>query len=184
MKSVLISIQPKWCELIASGQKTVEVRKTAPKLHTPFKVYIYCTQEKRMITCFKPGEEWYGTKIEEFVPIRRYSPSSGRVIGEFVCSEVSNYDYAEMYNPPDWEESLGEQYYITSGDLLRSCLSYEELKKYGQGKKLHGLHISELSIYDKPKKLSEFVMANSQHYCHLQRPPQSWCYVEELNDGN
>lgn len=32
MKSVLISIQPKWCELIASGKKTVEVRKTRPKL--------------------------------------------------------------------------------------------------------------------------------------------------------
>lgn len=28
MKAVLISIQPKWCELIASGQKTVEVCKT------------------------------------------------------------------------------------------------------------------------------------------------------------
>ena len=44
MKSVLISIQPKWCELIASGKKTVEVRKTKPKLETPFKCYIYCTQ--------------------------------------------------------------------------------------------------------------------------------------------
>ena len=44
MKAVLISIQPKWCELIASGKKTVEVRKSRPKLETPFKVYIYCTQ--------------------------------------------------------------------------------------------------------------------------------------------
>ena len=44
MKAVLISIQPKWCELIASGKKTIEVRKTKPKLETPFKCYIYCTQ--------------------------------------------------------------------------------------------------------------------------------------------
>lgn len=43
MKSVLISIQQKWCDLIASGEKTLEVRKTRPKLETPFKVYIYCT---------------------------------------------------------------------------------------------------------------------------------------------
>lgn len=35
MKSCLLSIQPKWCELIASGEKTIEVRKTAPKLETP-----------------------------------------------------------------------------------------------------------------------------------------------------
>ena len=40
MKAVLISIKPKWCELIASGKKTVEVRKTRPKIDTPFKCYI------------------------------------------------------------------------------------------------------------------------------------------------
>ena len=44
MKAVMISIQPKCCELIANGKKTVEVRKTRPKLETPFKVYIYETK--------------------------------------------------------------------------------------------------------------------------------------------
>ena len=34
MKSVLISIHPQWCELIADGKKTVEVRKTRPKIET------------------------------------------------------------------------------------------------------------------------------------------------------
>ena len=46
MKSVLISIQPKWVEKIASGEKTIEVRKTRPKLETPFKCYIYQTKSK------------------------------------------------------------------------------------------------------------------------------------------
>jgi len=41
MKSVILSIQPKWCELIASGRKTIEVRKTRPQIDTPFKCYIY-----------------------------------------------------------------------------------------------------------------------------------------------
>ena len=41
MKSVFLSIQPKWCELIESGRKTIEVRKTKPKIETPFKCYIY-----------------------------------------------------------------------------------------------------------------------------------------------
>ena len=45
MKAVLISIRPKWCEKISSGEKTIEVRKTKPKLETPFKCYIYCTAE-------------------------------------------------------------------------------------------------------------------------------------------
>ena len=57
MKSVLISIRPMWCELIASGKKTIEVRKTRPKIETPFKCYIYCTKPK-MITkyVFKPED--------------------------------------------------------------------------------------------------------------------------------
>lgn len=41
MKSVMLSIKPKYCELIASGRKTIEVRKTKPKVETPFKCYIY-----------------------------------------------------------------------------------------------------------------------------------------------
>ena len=40
-KAVLISIRPGWCEKIMSGQKTIEVRKTRPKLNPPFKCYIY-----------------------------------------------------------------------------------------------------------------------------------------------
>ena len=44
-KSVLISMRPKWCEKITSGEKTIEVRKTRPKLDTPFRCYIYCTVE-------------------------------------------------------------------------------------------------------------------------------------------
>ena len=48
MKSVLISIQPKWVEKIVKGEKTIEVRKTAPQ-EVPFKAYIYCTKEKKQV---------------------------------------------------------------------------------------------------------------------------------------
>ena len=40
-KAVLISIRPKWCEKIINGQKTIEVRKTRPKMNPPVKCYIY-----------------------------------------------------------------------------------------------------------------------------------------------
>lgn len=40
-KAVLISIRPMWSQKIMSGQKTIEVRKTRPKMDTPFKCYIY-----------------------------------------------------------------------------------------------------------------------------------------------
>ena len=42
-KAVLLSIRPEWCEKILGGEKTVEIRKTRPKLEPPFKCYIYCT---------------------------------------------------------------------------------------------------------------------------------------------
>lgn len=45
-KAVLLSVQPKWCELIATGKKTIEIRKTKPKIKVPFKAYIYCTKDR------------------------------------------------------------------------------------------------------------------------------------------
>ncbi len=61
MKAVLISIRPKWCEKIISGEKTIEVRKTRPKMDTPFKCYIYCTKpEEKLLTIMKDGDENYG----------------------------------------------------------------------------------------------------------------------------
>ena len=80
MKEVLISIQPKWCELIASGIKTVEVRKTKPKIETPFKCYIYCTKQ-----FYRKGDGYFQGKY------------CGKVIGEFVCDCIANYE-AELWD--------------------------------------------------------------------------------------
>ena len=46
-RAVLISIKPEWCSLIATGNKTVEIRKSIPKLDTPFKCYIYCAKTSK-----------------------------------------------------------------------------------------------------------------------------------------
>ena len=83
MKSVLISIQPKWCELIASGQKTVEVRKTKPKLEPPFKCYIYCTKVK-----FNPHEHLRNNLHYDDSTIK-VCEGQGKVIGEFVCDDIA-----------------------------------------------------------------------------------------------
>lgn len=77
MKEILMSIQPKWCELIVSGKKTIEVRKTAPK-DTPFKVFIYQTK-KRWIYKLLPFLEKWQTKV----------------IGEFICDKVDTYEANE-----------------------------------------------------------------------------------------
>lgn len=65
---------------------------------------------------------------------------------------------------------------------------YNYLNGYG---KFYVWHIDNLKIYDKPKELSEFssIMKRmkgkeSRFTSHLlQRPPQSYCFVEELKEN-
>lgn len=167
MKSVLISIQPKWCELIASGKKTVEIRKTKPKLDAPFKVYIYET--KAYDTLFGNGKP------------KKLCVGGGKVIGEFVCNNIDFLDEGCLF------EGLDE---ISNSRVEEdSCLTIDELLNYkGDRYEIYGWHISDLVIYDKPKELSEFRSYNVRTYLEngypmptheLKRPPQSWCYVEK-----
>lgn len=45
MKSVLLSLKPKWWELIKSGEKTLEIRKSRPVgVELPVRVFVYATQ--------------------------------------------------------------------------------------------------------------------------------------------
>lgn len=183
MKSVLISIQPKWCELIASGKKTVEVRKTKPKLDTPFKCYIYETKAPRLKYVFGKkdyeGYPWFDDMDENEKHFVKFPQGKGKVIGEFVCDCIANYEaelwddetyerIQEFFEPDDFSE-YGEYEYKTIADngddfwrenmlCESSCLTIEELRKYvGLGiATFYGWHISDLVIYDKPKELSEF----------------------------
>lgn len=161
MKAVLKSIKPKYCELIASGLKTVELCKTRPKLDVPFKVYIYQTKSKWIYKIL----EWLGLH-------------QGKVIGEFVCDDIS---FALCYPFP---KSFSNRPLFFEKIVTQTCLSMDEIKKYGNGEAVNGWHISDLKIYDKPKELSEFrkpyIPKSYSDLDGLKRPPQSWCYVEEL----
>lgn len=177
MKSVLISIRPQWCEKIASGQKTIEVRKTAPK-EMPFKAYIYCTKAKSQWR-YSDYEGAYENSKGEIVYAQQ------RVIGEFICDKVERFDVPY----PAWDKG-----YLK--DILdKSCLTYNDLHSYiGSGNSGYGWHISDLKIYDKPKELSEFrkpfidyvspkgsKMVNPKIGIseYVTCPPQSWIFVEE-----
>lgn len=91
--AVLLSIQPQYCELIANGKKTVEVRKTRPKLETPFKVYIYCTKPKSKHDwglCLEDGKVGFVCNCNYDAAIRNgMKILSGKVIGEFICDDIT-----------------------------------------------------------------------------------------------
>lgn len=199
-KAVMISIKPQYCELIAAGKKTIEVRKSKPKLETPFKVYIYQSTETRLMTAYKKGEttgykddDGNDILFDEFVPVRKLTFNQRKVIGEYVCEYVREYPYVEG-------EEVGEMYYnITTAEGEATGLTYPEFAEYGKGKTLYGWFISNLVMYDEPKELSEFKKINrdcvysdlglaipncdkcKEPTCFIQRPPQSWFYVEEIN---
>lgn len=191
MKAVLLSTRPKWCGKICHEigtdkngkpiyEKPIEVRKTKPSIPTPFKVLIYQTKSRN-------NAIYKQYKVDDL--------RSGKVIGEFICDEV---------------EEINCLTFILQGYEIDTCLTYKEFYEYGKGKTLYGWHISDLKIYDKPKELSEFaktketiartcVFISKSGLCcgaigclepcvNLKqclfkrdiRPPESWCYVQEL----
>ncbi len=162
MKAVMLSIQPRWCSLIANGKKTVEIRKTKPTTETPFKCYIYCTKsnEKLWILNKKIFPRLKGdiAQILNAKDVGGASKANSNVIGEFVCDAIIS--HCEMANA-----DIAEQ----QGRIRR-----EALVGYSNGKQLYGWHISDLVIYDEPKDLGEF---------SIKKPPQSWCYVKEREDN-
>lgn len=176
MESVLISIKPKWCGLIANGKKTVEIRKTKPKIETPFKVYIYQTRNPESVAFSGTGRH-----ISEYDKICYYTERSGKVIGEFVCDRVIDIP----------SKDLSENFRRLIKDIITpSCLEVEELKNYLGYKDGYGWHISNLIIYDKPRKLNQFVSTSivntncfGQHLHKLDKPPQSWCYAKYERSG-
>lgn len=133
MKSVLISTQPKWCELIASGKKTVEVRKSAPKEKEPFKVYIYQTKKK-----------WIYKLLEKL------GLYQGKVIGEFVCDRI--YEAIPDYEPY-LKKFFNYDFWDENGFLIDDCLSDEQKDNYAHGKPLYGWHISDLKTMTNRKRL-------------------------------
>lgn len=201
MKEVLISIQPEWCELIANGTKTVEVRKTKPKLNTPFKCYIYCTKGKQQYLQSRSNMFFY-LESKDFIGghgAGLYTRLNGKVIGEFLCNETTRIAHCGYDNRRIELNIVDENLTIKKldeGFLSRCQLSYSDIEKYANGGDVYGWHISDLVIYDEPKNLSEFKKINRECWyadlglakrdcleckneeCYVSRPPQSWCYVE------
>ena len=186
MKAVMISIQPKWVEKIVNGEKTIEVRKTAPK-EVPFKCYIYET--KGQYVKFTHGAH------------TKYGYGRGKVIGAFICDRI------EMVNVKCSDYGIDLFYHDC---LTNGCLTEREIEKYfnvPEDRDLRAMKgngyvwdISDLKIYDKPKELSEFCIPckvsceNCKNPLYFEcwceekgkkivtRPPLSWCYVEDLGE--
>ena len=201
MKSIMTAVSPYLCEKIASGDCKILVKKSAPK-EVPFKDYIYATRPKKFYKCgavstsdellwLANGKVEMGDGFKFWANGDEYQCLNGRIIGEFICDKVYEYTFSHYE----------AEYRVTHVEQEAMCLNQPELIQYGKGETLYGWHISDLKIYDKPKELSEFRKSGfmteeewlfnlyPNTHCHydawakkfeITRPPQSWCYVEEL----
>ena len=150
MKAVMFSINRPHTDNIKTGAKTSELRTRPPKMDEPYKGYIY-------------------------EPLK--NGGCGKVIGEFTA-----------FNEFKYRMCMGVPKHL----VLSGCLSVEEIWAYtNKGEKdLTEISISDLIIYDEPKELSEFEKPHEYIYQSyrrknsffkgITRPPQSWCYVEEV----
>ncbi|MDE7406460.1 MAG: hypothetical protein K2M89_06280 [Clostridiales bacterium] len=181
MKSIIRSAKPYWIYLILTGKKTVEVGKEYPKAADWNKtVEMYCSKDMRSFNRIPEKDRAW---------MRKYL---GKVACRFVCDKVDKYNYHKGLTKFGGELGLPigtyDSYLIFEDDYKAMCLTYDEVKSYGGGKPLYGLHITDLKIYDKPKELGEFKKTvkkctNDVWYRVKESPtcpPQSYYYVEEL----
>lgn len=168
MKAVLLSIQPKWCEKIASGEKTIEIRKTRPKINTPFKCYIYETKNTR--------------GVHGFTILGRYR--IGKVIGEFMCRGIMRpYSNLTLMSKQSCltidelnEYSKGKELYGWRIADLRIYSEPKELSEFYSAKECKHYY----GGYSGCEDVCGYAENNECRGGHKQitRPPQTWQYVE------
>ena len=186
---ILASIKPYYYYLIAEEKKKIEVRKMALK-NLPQDIAFYMSKD----------EKSFAKIPKEFQ--EKYRKHFGKIGMRIVCDEVEEFHEWQL-SPQgkfaDFERERLENF------LTAACLSEEEVVRYRENlpyfKPLYGWHISDLKIYDKPKPIMQFykpcpIKIKNCPVCELystytgccmnniDRPPQSYMFVEEVQDDN
>lgn len=181
MKSFLISIHPGWIIKIFNGDKTAEIRRTAPKdwvnylsgktkkKPEPMTGYVYCTQGK-------PYVAYVDGKLYKQGDGTGRGPAdicfNGKVVAKFTLREVEEIHRVGVFEGNPSIDAFATNTKTYAELLEESCLKETEMDEYLTSVKKtvgYAYHISDLVIFDKPKELWEF---------GIMRAPQSWCYVE------
>ena len=178
---ILASIKPYYYYLIAEEKKKIEVRKTALK-NLPQDIAFYMSKD----------EKSFAKIPKEFQD--KYRKHFGKVGLAIVCDKITRYNCDKAF-----DEYFIAGYIGAYMPLKEMCLTNKDLIEYGKGRPLYGWHISDLKIYDKPKPIMQFykpcpIKIKNCPVCELystytgccmnniDRPPQSYMFVEELKE--
>lgn len=171
----MISIRPNWCMKIATGEKRVEIRSTAPKCELPIDCYIYCCRgDIKNKPFFLKGQV-----------------ANGKVIGKFTLKKID-----EFVNGLNWEylKNGKKATYSDFETILQpSCLTEDDLRNYVDDLSFYGWHIDNLELFDRPIQLNEFNRCllgrkncemkkcdgkKCPAFIPIKNAPQSWGYIE------
>ena len=204
MKAIMISIQPQWVEKILDGEKTIEIRKTVPKCGLPCKVYIYCTRNKHLGLVIGGGTaDLFRCNNCETAFIAGGYLANGNVVAEFTLNKITKHEknYIDVNGQVAYNFKTCDVKNAGFETDVLSLLDFDNfVEDYGNGKPLYAWRIENVKMYDKPKDFYDFRHSDCEFCNHikmdpydtdnrccwaecknmLERPPQSWCYVEEL----
>lgn len=186
--NVIISIHPKWCELIFSGKKKLEIRKRIPNAHFPITFYVYQTIDKN----------W------KYNLIPSLANKQGKVVGTFTCNDIDHWESEFWLEDKDVYEAITmiEEDEFEPGEYIQtrvftnewedweiepefektllykgSCVSWSELRNYMKSgwNDFYTIHVEDVYYFTNPMKISDF--KNKKGFT-MAKAPQSWCYCE------
>lgn len=186
--NAIISIHPKWCELIFSGKKKLEIRKRIPNASFPITFYVYQTIDKN----------W------KYNLIPSLASKQGKVVGTFTCNDIDHWESEFWLEDTDVYEAITmiEEDEFEPGEYIQtrvftnewedweiepefektllykdSCVSWSELRNYMKSgwNDFYTIHVEDVYYFTNPLNISDFQNKNGKV---LTRAPQSWCYCE------
>lgn len=161
MKTILIPIYKKHnINIFDTKEKTEEIRKTKPKgIECHFKCVVY--EPKKFGGC-------------------------GKVIGEFIVDRIEAIKTDMLYY-------IAEEACISKDELFKylGVIQNSNFNDYNWG---YAWHITAPLLYEKPKELNDFKHYKKYDWWdygyhtnkpqreleYVDRPPQSWMYIEEV----
>lgn len=162
-KVIILSVQPRWLQKILTGKKTIEIRKSMPKdCELPIDVYLYCTKGKPFLLDLRFLKEdkhlMYDLSIKDYDTfVSRVDAEiintilNGKIVAKFTLNKVD-----KINNCGSCFEIANESYAYTNAIGNRSCLDFNDMKKYLNDKDGYAWHIDNLEIFDNPMELREF----------------------------
>ncbi|MGN0535716.1 MAG: hypothetical protein ACI4IR_06935 [Eubacterium sp.] len=185
MKAILMSIKHRHIENIHSGAKTNELRTKPPKIECPFKAYNFDTVSSG--GCGKVVSEWICDSMETyrlFTKIPKHLLDTGCVtsyeimkytesgIKDLTAMHISN---LVIYDKP---KELREFRVVDKG-FLKEC-SYRS-RVYNNPDHTNGALLPGAYVCNADFTEPDFCRGQCEDAKKpLTRPPQSWCYLEEV----